>query len=345
MSVIDQSDRAADAVPAEIRRRSPLSGLFSQTGQVATLAVVLVLMFIFFAITDERRTFTTSANLINILRQVSYTGVVAVGATMVLLIGGIDLSVSSVLALTGVVSASLMLKTGWPPVQSLAAALVVAALVGVVNGIIITWVRISPLITTLATLTIVRGLAYTLTGGLPIFAPPGTQFPADVRAIGQGYAGPIPIPVILMGVAFVIGYIFLYRTYIGRHIYAIGGNEEAARLSGIRVIAIKLLVYGISGLLAGVAGLIVLGRVGSGQPSVEQGFELEVITAVVLGGVSISGGKGNLLGVLLGVLIMGVLRNGLILLNVSEYTQMMIRGGVLLVAVGLDRLRIIAGGR
>jgi ribose transport system permease protein len=345
MSSIDKTDLVVDAPPAGARRRSPLSGLFSQTGQVATLAVVLVLLFVLFAVADQRNTFTTSANLINILRQVSYTGIVAVGATMVLLIGGIDLSVASVLALTGVISASLMLKFGLSPVVSLSLALVAAAVVGVLNGFIITWIRISPLITTLATLTIVRGLAYTLTGGLPVFAPVGTTFPADVRAIGQGYAGPIPIPVILMGVTFILGYIFLYRTYIGRHIYAIGGNEEAARLSGIRVTRIKLLVYGISGLLAGVAGLVVLARVGSGQPSVEQGFELDVITAVVLGGVSISGGKGNLLGVLLGVLIMGVLRNGLILLNVSEYTQMMIRGSVLLIAVGLDRLRIIAGGR
>ncbi len=322
------------------------AALLSPSGQVLSLLLVLVLLFIFFATSTS--IFLTTNNLINIMRQVSFTGIAAVGATMVLLIAGIDLSLGSVLSLTGVIAAYFMITLKQDPYLSVFVALGLATMVGVVNGLIVTRFKINPLISTLATLTIVRGISYTITNGLPIFGLPTTPFlgfQEGVQAIGKGYIAGIPVPVILMVISFVIGYIFLYRTYIGRQIYAIGGNEEAARLSGIKVNQIKLLVYAISAFLAGVAGLIVLARVGSGQPSVGQGFELDVITAVVLGGVSISGGKGNLLGVLLGVLIMGVLSNGLLLLNVSEWNQMVIRGLVLLVAVGLDQLRINVGRR
>jgi ribose transport system permease protein len=226
--------------------------------------------------------------------------------------------------------------------------LIVATIAGAINGILVTRFKIPALITTLATLTIFRGISYSATNGLPVFGFPKESFLGfneGIQALGTGYVLGIPIPVIIMVVMFILGYIFLYRTYFGRYIYAIGGNEEAARLSGIKVERIQLLVYAVAGFLTGIAGLIVLGRVNSGQPSVGQGFELQVITAVVLGGVSIAGGKGELTGVLLGVLITGVLANGLILLNVSEYNQLVVRGLVLLFAVGLDRIRINAARR
>jgi ribose transport system permease protein len=266
---------------------------------------------------------------------------------MVLLIGGIDLSIGSLLAFTGVIAAKVIIEAGLPPAVGLLAGLAAGTLAGLLNGLIITRLRIPALITTLGTLTIIRGIGFTLTGGLPVFGfpqEPFLGFTEGVQAIGKGYLLGIPVPVIIMVIVFVLGYIFLYRTYFGRYIYAIGGNAETARLSGIKVTRIQLLVYTLAGLLTGIAGMIVMGRVNSGQPSVGVGFELEVITAVVLGGVSIAGGAGSLLGVILGVFIMGVLSNGLIILNVSEYNQMVVRGLVLLIAVGVDQLRIRARG-
>ncbi|MEA3337347.1 MAG: ABC transporter permease [Chloroflexota bacterium] len=287
----------------------------------------------------------TQPNLINIMRQVSFTGITAVGAAMVLLIGGIDLSIGSVLAFTGVIAAKVIIEAGMPPLVGLFAGVGAGMLVGLINGLIITRLHIPALITTLGTLTIVRGISFTLTSGLPVFGfpkEPFLGFEKGVQAVGKGYIGGIPVPVIIMITVFILGYIFLYRTYFGRYIYAIGGNAETSRLSGIKVERMQLLVYTLAGLLTGVAGMIVMGRVNSGQPSIGVGFELEVITAVVLGGISIAGGSGSLLGVILGVFIMGVLSNGLIILNVSEYNQMVVRGLVLLLAVGIDQLRISA---
>lgn len=327
--------------PAVAKKINPAARLFSNTSQVTSLAVVLVILVAYFALDTDA--FFTSANLITVARQASYLGIAAVGATMVLLIGGIDLSVASTVALSGVVTAKLMVEQHWDPHAGVIMGVLVGGLAGLVNGLIITRIKIPALITTLATLTIYRGIAYTLTDGLPVFGLPKTKFlwfEEGIAAIGKGYIWEIPVPVLLSIITFIVGYVFLYRTYYGRYIYAIGGNADAARLSGIKVERIQLMVYTIAGLLTGITGMIVMTRVNSGQPSVASGFELEVITAVVLGGVSISGGRGSLIGVLLGVLITGVLSNGLILKNISEYDQLVIRGMVLLVAVGLDRLRI-----
>lgn len=319
---------------------------FSNTGQTSSLALVLIALFVFFSLTTDA--FLTSSNLINVVRQVSFTGIAAVGATMVLLIGGIDLSLGSVLAFTGVIAAKVIIEAGYPPMLGLLAGVTAGMATGLINGLIVTKLRIPALITTLGTLTIIRGVSFTLTGGLPVFGfpkEPFLGFAEGVQAIGKGYVLGIPVPVIIMVIVFILGYVFLYRTYFGRYIYAIGGNLETARLSGIKVQRIQLLVYTLAGLLTGIAGMIVMGRVNSGQPSLGVGFELEVITAVVLGGVSIAGGAGSLLGVILGVFIMGVLSNGLIILNVTEYDQMVVRGLVLLIAVGVDQLRIRARGR
>lgn len=327
------------------RSARTLTRLFSNTNQVTSLIIVFILLFLFFSV--QTTAFLTGPNLINVMRQVSYLGIAAVGATMVLLIGGIDLSVGSTAAVTGIITAKLMVEAQVDPGLSLLAGIGTGMIAGMINGLIITRFKIPALITTLATLTIFRGISFTLVNGLPVFGLPRTPFlgfEEGVTAIGKGYIWGIPVPVILMVIVFVIGYVILYRTYIGRYIYAIGGNEDAARLSGIKVERVQLFVYAFAGLLAGLTGLIIMGRVNSGQPSVASGFELEVITAVVLGGVSISGGRGSLLGVLLGVLISGVLSNGLIILNVSEYNQLVVRGMVLLLAVGLDRLRIRVSG-
>lgn len=322
-----------------------LGRFFSDAGQTSSLALVLIVLFIFFSLTTEA--FLTGANLINVVRQVSFTGIAAVGATLVLLIGGIDLSVGSVLAFSGVIAAKIIIEAGYPPMVGLLAGVLAGTVAGLINGLIVTKLRIPALITTLGTLTIIRGIGFTLTGGLPVFGfpkEPFLGFTEGVQAIGKGYVLGVPVPVIIMVIIFILGYVFLYRTYFGRYIYAIGGNLETARLSGIKVERIQLLVYTVAGLLTGIAGMIVMGRVNSGQPSLGVGFELEVITAVVLGGVSIAGGAGSLFGVILGVFIMGVLSNGLIILNVTEYNQMVVRGLVLLIAVGVDQIRIRARG-
>ena len=333
------------ATPKSERAGGPLRRFFRKSGQVSSLMFVLIVLFVFFSASTD--VFLTGPNLINVVRQVSYTGIAAVGATMVLLIGGLDLSVGSLLAFVGVVSAKVIIEAGLPPGIGLLAGLAAGALAGALNGVIITKFRIPALITTLGTLTIIRGIGFTLTGGLPVFGFPKQKFLGfneGVQAIGKGYVLGVPVPVIIMVLVFVLGWVFLYRTYFGRYIYAIGGNAETARLSGIKVERIQLMVYTVAGLLTGIAGLIVMGRVNSGQPSLGSGFELDVITAVVLGGVSIAGGAGSLLGAIVGVLIMGVLSNGMIILNISEYDQMVVRGLVLLIAVGVDRLRIRARG-
>lgn len=334
-NAITNATEKKDSLAKNVLRR------LSDAGQTTSLAIVLIVLVVFFSFTTDA--FFTPQNLINVVRQISYTGIAAVGATMVLLIGGLDLSIGSVLALTGVIASKVIIEGGYPPMVGIAAGLSVGTLAGVINGLIITRIRIPALITTLGTLTIFRGISFTLTGGLPVFGFPKEKFlgfSEGVQAIGKGYVFGIPVPVIIMIVVLVFGYIFLYRTYYGRYIYAIGGNLETAHLSGIRVKRMQLLVYALAGFLTGISGMIVMGRVNSGQPSLGVGFELEVITAVVLGGVSITGGSGNLFGIILGVFIMGVLSNGLIILNVSEYNQMVVRGLVLIVAVGIDQIRI-----
>ncbi|MEX1031222.1 MAG: ABC transporter permease [Paenibacillaceae bacterium] len=299
--------------------------------QQLILFVVLVGLVIFFSLTTS--SFFTLNNVLNVARQISMMGIVAAGMTMVLLIGGIDLSIASTVALAGVVAGLLMNKAGVDPWIAIVLGLTAAAVIGSVNGLIVTIVGIPSLITTLGMLTVVRGLAFIFTGGYPVFG-----FPNSVRFFGEGYLFGIPVPVIIMILVFVAVWLLLYRTYIGRHIYALGGNYEATRLSGIKTKKLQLIVFTLSGFLSGIAGIVLMGRLNSGQPNAVQGFELDVITAVVLGGVSISGGQGKLVGVLFGVLIMGVLANGLILLNVGEFYQMVVKGMVLLIAVGIDRI-------
>ena len=296
------------------------------------ILIVLLLLMTFFAVTTTA--FFTVTNLFNVARQVSMLGIVAVGMTFVMLTGGIDLSVGSLLSIVSVTGAWAMVKGGCNPVAAVFVCLAVSAGFGLLNGLIVTKINIPPLITTLATMTIIRGISYIITGGLPIYG-----FPESFTVIGQGYLWIFPIPVIIMVIIFAIGSFILNYSYFGRYFYAVGGNEEASRLSGINVPGIKLLVYSLSGLAAGIAGVILLSRVNSGQPIAGSGFELDVVTAVVLGGVSISGGEGKLSGVITGVLIMGVLSNGLIILNIGEYYQLVTKGLVLLVAVGFDRMQ------
>ncbi|MGA2642231.1 MAG: ABC transporter permease [Spirochaetia bacterium] len=293
------------------------------------LIVLIALCVVFAAMTSGQ--FFALENVFNILKQVAVVGIMSVGMTMVLLTGGIDLSIGSIAGVGCVLAAALLLK-GISVWGVALAVLAIATLIGMLNGFFINELKIPPLITTLAMMTSVRGVAYLITGGMPIFG-----FKSDILVIGQGYVGFIPVPVIVMVIIFLIGIVFVQNTRYGRYIYGVGGNEEASRLSGISVKRIKYVVYSISGLLSGLAGMVMLARINSGTPKMGQGYEMDVITAVVLGGVSISGGEGRLGFVIVGVLIMGVLTNGLILLNVQEYVQWVIKGMALIAAVGFDR--------
>ncbi len=292
---------------------------------------VCIVVFIFFAVASDA--FLTKNNLMNVVRQVSMLGITAVGMTCVILTSGIDLTVGSVLGLAGTVCAKLMVEAGFHPVISVILALVAACLCGIVSAFMITTVRIPPLIATLGLMGTIRGVIYILCGGLPVYG-----FTKSFKIIGQGYIGIIPVPVIIMITIFIIGHLFLKRSRYGRYIYGLGGNEEAARLSGVNIRGMKYLTYVFSSLCAGIAGIVMLSRLFSAQPTTGDGFEMNVITAVVLGGISIAGGEGKLSGVIAGVMIIGILTNGMILLNIDSYWQMVVQGIVLLMAVGVDQL-------
>lgn len=276
--------------------------------------------------------FLTLSNMLNILRQVSINALIAFGMTFVILTGGIDLSVGSILALAAALSAG-MLVSGVDPILVILIGLLAGAAMGAFNGILITKGKIAPFIATLATMTIFRGLTLVYTDGRPITGMESDFF----RMIGAGYLFVIPLPVIWMMFSFAVLYFLLKKTTFGRHVYAIGGNEEASRLSGLKVDQIKIYVYSLTGLLSALAGIILTSRLDSAQPNAGFTYELDAIAAVVLGGTSLAGGRGWIVGTIIGALIIGVLNNGLNLLNVSSFYQQVVKGMVILLAVLLDR--------
>ncbi len=296
----------------------------------AIIGVLLVIVLFFTIVSDS---FLTTKNLLNVTRQVAMLGISAVGMTFVILTSGIDLSVGSVMAITNIICSMMMVEAGLPILPAVIFTLIIAGFIGLINGLLVSYVGVPALITTLSMMTILRGLSFVLCDGMPIWG-----LPENFKKLGQGYLGPIPIPVILMVIIFVIGWIFLNRTKTGRYIYGLGGNKEAVRLSGVNTKKIQTLVFVLSSMLTGFAGVIMLSRINTGQPKIGTGYEMDVITAVVLGGVSIMGGEGSIVGVFVGVLIAGVLSNGMILIDVSEYYQQITKGLVLLIAVVFDTL-------
>ncbi len=282
--------------------------------------------------------FLSVGNFLNILVAVSTIGIMAVAMTMVIVSGGIDLSIGSVVALAGVAVAQLSHRM--PISAAVLAALLVGLVVGLFNGLAITRAGINPLIATLGTLSIARGLAFVSSGGL-------TQTVRDegFGFLGRGYLLGVPFPALVMALLFLAAGWALQSTVFGRSIYAVGGNREASRLAGLPVRRLQMAVYLISGLGAALGGVFLASQLGAGAPQAAAGIELSVIAAVILGGTSLSGGKGTIGGTLLGVLILGTLNNGLTLLNVSSYYQEVARGAVLLLAVGLDQLRVRLANR
>ena len=298
-----------------------------------TLYLVLLALIAFFTINSQF--FLTTMNLINIIRQVAIIGICAAGMTFVILTGGIDLSTGSIVGLAAGVAAWLMMNTAATPVAATLVALMCGVTAGFVNGFFINKVGLPPLITTLATMTALRGATMLITDGRGIHG-----ITRAYSVIGQGYIGPIPIPAIIMALVFILGYILLEKTKFGRYVYGIGDNEEATRLSGVNVKKVRYAVYAFSGFLSALAGIVFLSRLMSAQPTAGQGYELEVITAVVLGGVSIKGGEGKISLVIVGVIIMGVLANGMIMMNINAFWQWVVRGIVLLLAVSYDKLML-----
>ena len=298
---------------------------------ISQVFVYLILLFVIVFFSIMSKSFMTSRNILNICRQVSMIGICSVGMTMVLLTGGIDISVGSIIALSGVVAAKLIAENMWPIFPAMVVGVIIGVICGVISGVMVAKFDVPALIATLAMQSIARGIAFILTQGIPVYG-----LPEEIRVLGQGYFLNIPIPVYIMVLMFFIGWWLLEQTTFGRHVYAIGGNEEVARLSGINVMMRKLQIYAFSGFFAGLSGIIMLSRVNSGQPNTSEGFEMDVITAAVLGGVSVAGGQGKIVNVIAGVLIMGMLGNGMTLMNLDEYWQWVTRGAVLLFAVAFD---------
>jgi len=301
--------------------------LIEQKSLIALLLLIVVVSFL-------NSNFFTVDNLLNILRQTSVNAIIAVGMTFVILTAGIDLSVGSVLALCGAICAS-MIGLEVPVMIAVPASLLAGALLGAISGVIVSKGRVQAFIATLVTMTLLRGVTLVYTDGRPIST--GFTDTADSFAwFGTGYAFGIPVPVWIMVVVFGAGWYVLNHTRFGRYVYALGGNEAATRLSGINIDRIKIGVYAICGFLAALAGIIVTSRLSSAQPTAGMGYELDAIAAVVLGGTSLMGGKGRIIGTLIGALIIGFLNNALNLLDVSSYYQMIAKAVVILLAVLVD---------
>ncbi len=298
-----------------------------------SLGLIAIYLLLLIALSLKSPYFASVNNFLNILVAVSTIGIIAVAMTMVIVAGGIDLSVGSVMALSGVAIAQL--SHHYPIWLCVLAALAVGAIVGLFNGVAITRIGINPLIATLGTLSIARGLAFVFSGGLT-----QTIDSESFGFLGRGFVLGVPFQVIVMAILFVIAAWLMRATVFGRSIYAVGGNAQASRLAGLPVQNLQIAVYLLCGLGAALGGVISASQLGAGAPAAAQGIELSVIAAVILGGTSLSGGKGTIGGTLLGVLILGTLNNGLTLLNVSSYYQEIARGVVLLLAVGLDQLRL-----
>jgi ribose transport system permease protein len=304
------------------------SDVFGGTALAALLIIAAVIALL------EPQFFTPS-NLLNIGRQASVLVIVACGMTMVILSGAIDLSVGSAIALCSVVGASLATNVGLSAPLTIAMMIGLGAVIGAVKGALIAWGGINSFIVTLGMMTVLRGMALIFTGGYPISGVPNA-----VRFLGFGVVGGVPMPLIVAAIVFVVVALILSKTVLGRHIYAIGGNETSSHIAGVPVSLTKLMVFVVSGALCGLAAVVLLGRLGAGLPTAAQGMELDAIAAVILGGSSLFGGRGSVFGTLFGALILAVLQNGLNLMGVNSFIIQILSGVIIILAVLLDRFRL-----
>jgi len=299
------------------------------------IIVALLFLCIFLAVFPRTSSsFLTSKNTFNVLRQISSNLFLACGMTMVIILGGIDLSVGSVIALSGCLAAGGVARYDLPIPVAIMMGIAVGVVVGAFNGFVIAKTTIPAFIVTLATMNIAKGLAYVYTGGSPV-----RVVSKEWQFLGAGYIGFMPTPVVLLIFVLIITAILMNNTKFGRHIYAVGGNAQAAEFSGISTARVKFLVHVYAGLMAGLAGVVLASRMYSGQPTAGDGAEMDAIAAVVVGGTSMSGGSGKIGGTIIGGLIIGVLNNGLNLMNVNSFWQYVVKGVVILLAVFIDYLR------
>lgn len=294
-------------------------------------AIWMVFIILCAAFTIANQNFISINNLMIMLRQVAVWGIASIGMTFVILLGDIDLSTGSVITFVNILCAYLMVEKGMNMWAAVLITLAASTLIGLLNGFMVSTIGIPSLIATFATQTAFAGIALIMCEGQPI-----SGLPKQFAIFGAGRIGVVPVPVIIMILCFLIGAFILDKTYFGRYFYAVGGNIEAARLSGIRTTRVKYLVFALSGLFAGLAGIVLLSRTNSGMGNAGLGYEFRVITCVVLGGVSVNGGYGKISGVVAGTFIIGALNNGMVLMNINSYVQQIVLGIVLVLAVGFD---------
>ena len=306
----------------KISRRGLISQQLGLVGALILLMIALTILSPFFA---------TISNMQNVFRQISMTAIIGFCMTLLMIGGGVDLSVGSVMALASATTVQLIIKFHWPSWTALIVGLIAASAVGYINGLLITKLKLSALMVTIAMLTLIRGVAYVVTSYIAVI-----HSDPLLKWLGISFIGPIPVPVFIAVILFIVTYFIQNRTVIGRYLYAIGGNEEAARLSGLKVDRIRIIFYVATAFSAGLAGLILSGRLTSAQPLAGQGMEFDAITAVVIGGTSLSGGRGNVFGTIIGALLVGVIANGMILLGMPYYAQFIVKGAIILLALWMD---------
>jgi ribose/xylose/arabinose/galactoside ABC-type transport system permease subunit len=294
--------------------------------------VFVSFLLIFIVLSLVAPGFLTVQNLTTVLRQISINGILAIGITFVIITGGIDLSLGSTVALAGVVAALFAKQGEGILLMSLLSGIITGVLAGVVNGLVVTKGKVAPFIVTLGMMTILRGLALVVSNGRPV-----SDLSDAFNFIGGGSFLGIPLPILIFLAVILVSYVLLERTVMGRYIYATGGNEKAAYASGVNTDKVKMFVYVICGAFAGLAGIVLASRINTGQPNAGISFELDAIAAVVIGGANLSGGIGKVTGPVLGVLIIGIINNGLDLLNVTSYYQQIIKGVIIIGAVLIDR--------
>lgn len=310
-----------------VKRKFEYKEMLSKLGPLLALIVLIIFVSIL------SPSFLSLTNLMNLMRQVSTNALIAFGMTFVIITGGIDLSVGSTLALSSAIMAG-MIVNGIDPLIAMTVSLIAGFVLGAVNGFLITKGKLVPFIATLATMTIYRGATLVLTDGKPIT---GLDETFIFQFMGRGYFFGIPFPIVITLVVFALLFVLLHKMSFGRKTFAIGGNEKASFIAGVKSNKIKIFVYSISGVLASLAGIILTSRLNSAQPTAGESYEMDAIASVVLGGTSMSGGKGRIFGTLIGALIIGTLNNGLNLLGVSTFYQQIVKGIVIIIAVLIDR--------
>jgi ribose/xylose/arabinose/galactoside ABC-type transport system permease subunit len=295
--------------------------------------ILIILLIMIISMSIARPVFLSSDNILNIARQISMVAIVGIGMTFVLIIGEIDLSVGHIACLSGII-VSICLRAGMSIFVSVIAAIATGLVLGLINGLVITYLSIPSFITTMGMDNIAYGIVLVITNAYPV-----TGLPESFKFLGRGYVGFIPFPVILMTICYVFAAIILKYVKFGRNMFAIGGNKEAAKLSGIAVEKNKVMIFAISGITAAFSGVILSSRLFSGQPSSGNSFTMDAIASCVIGGTSTTGGKGRMWGTLIGALIMGIIDNGMTLLGISTNWQYIVKGAIIIIAVGLDQVR------